>query len=49
VTKIGVGTLTLTGANIYWRGTVFDEGAIEASADSAFGATTARLHSTAAS
>ena len=37
VTKIGVGTLTLTGANTYSGGTFFDEGAIAASADSAFG------------
>jgi outer membrane autotransporter protein len=43
VTKIGVGTLTMTGANSYSGGTVFDEGAIAASADSAFGAPTGPL------
>ena len=43
VTKIGVGTLTLTGANTYSGGTIFDEGAIAASADSAFGDPTGPL------
>jgi len=43
VTKIGVGTLTMTGSNTYSGGTVFDEGAIAASADSAFGAATGPL------
>ena len=44
VTKIGVGTLTLTGtASTYAGGTIFDEGAIAASADSAFGAATGGL------
>jgi outer membrane autotransporter protein len=43
VTKIGNGTLTLTGANTYSGGTVFDVGAIAASADSAFGATSGPL------
>ena len=43
VTKIGVGTLTMTGTNSYSGGTVFDEGAIAASADSAFGATNGPL------
>ena len=43
VTKIGVGTLTLTGANTYSGGTIFDVGAIAASADSAFGAATGPL------
>ena len=43
VTKIGVGTVTLTGANTYSGGTVFDVGAIAASADSAFGDPTGPL------
>jgi outer membrane autotransporter protein len=43
VTKIGIGTLTMTGTNSYSGGTVFDVGAIAASADSAFGAPTGPL------
>ena len=44
VTKIGVGTLTLTNTtNSYSGGTVFDVGAIAASTDSVFGAATGPL------
>jgi autotransporter-associated beta strand protein len=44
VTKIGVGTLTLTNPmNSYSGGTVFDEGAIAASTDHVFGAATGPL------
>ena len=44
MTKIGGGTLTLTDTvNSYSGGTVFDEGAIAASADHVFGATTGPL------
>lgn len=43
VTKIGVGTLTLTGANTYSGGTLFEQVAIAASADSAFGVPTGDL------
>ncbi len=43
VTKIGVGTVALTGASTYSGGTVFDEGAIAAGADSALGDPTGPL------
>lgn len=43
VTKIGVGTVTLTGANTYSGGTFLDEGAIAIAADTGLGASTGPL------
>ena len=43
VTKIGVGTVTLTGVNTYSGGTFFNVGAIAVAADSALGASTGPL------
>jgi fibronectin-binding autotransporter adhesin len=40
VTKIGVGTTTLTGANTYSGGTLINQGALAVGADSALGAAT---------
>ena len=43
VTKIGVGTLTLTGVNSYSGGTFFDQGAVAVGADTALGAASGPL------
>ncbi len=43
VTKIGVGTVTLTGVNTYSGGTYFNVGAVAVGADSALGAPTGPL------
>ena len=43
LTKIGIGTLTLTGANTYSGGTNFDSGFIAVDANSALGAATGPL------